>query len=163
MSFESLAAGPVRTILIVLASLVIVGFAARWLNARVGAPAQLGVRNGRLSECPGSPNCVVSGTEDAAHRVEPLPLPEGRSLADLRAVVEELGRARLVDERPDYLHFEIRTPGLGFIDDVELLADLPARVVHIRSASRVGYSDLGVNRRRVEEIRRRWNIVSRPR
>jgi uncharacterized protein (DUF1499 family) len=126
-------------------------------------PADLGVRDGRLALCPTSPNCVSSqaAPDDAEHHVAPLAFPASaqgdpaRTWAQLEAAVRSLERTVVVTLRPDYLHAECSSALLGFVDDLECLLDRGARVVHVRSASRVGYSDLGVNRRRVEELRAR--------
>lgn len=118
-------------------------------------PASLGVKDGRLAPCPAAPNCVSSQAEDAAHRVAPLPLagtPDD-ALKRLKQVLTALPRTAIVTASDGYLHAECKSRLIGFVDDVELLVDEQARVIHIRSASRVGYSDLGVNRQRVEQIR----------
>jgi uncharacterized protein (DUF1499 family) len=120
-------------------------------------PASLGVQGGRLAPCPAAPNCVSSQAEDAAHRVEPLPIvgTTQETLDKLREVLTALPRTAIVSTSDGYVHAECKSWLIGFVDDVELLVDEHAGVVHIRSSSRVGYSDLGVNRRRVEEIRNR--------
>jgi uncharacterized protein (DUF1499 family) len=117
---------------------------------------RIGVVDGRLQPCPGSPNCVCSQPSDASHHVAPLPLdgdPTG-AIPKLRQLVASMPRTRIVTTTAAYLHAEFRSWLLGFVDDVEFLVDADAGVVHVRSASRTGYSDLGVNRRRVETIRR---------
>jgi uncharacterized protein (DUF1499 family) len=115
----------------------------------------LGVVNGRLADCPDSPNCVSSQSDDPEHRVEPLPLRGSGSeaLARLRSVLAAMPHTRIVEEQGDYLHAEATSLVFGFVDDVELLVDEGAKVIHVRSASRVGHSDLGVNRDRVERLR----------
>jgi uncharacterized protein (DUF1499 family) len=117
-------------------------------------PPALGVKDNRLSPCPASPNCVSSQSDDAKHRIDSLrftsTLPE--AMAGLRKIVLGMERTTLVRESPDYLHAEFRS-FLGFVDDVEFFGDESQKVIHMRSASRVGYWDLGVNRRRMESIR----------
>ncbi len=76
------------------------------------------------------------------------------ALKKLKGTVLSLPRTRLVSETPKYLHFECRSAILRFVDDLEFLVDVERNVIHCRSASRVGYSDLGVNRNRVEQVRR---------
>jgi uncharacterized protein (DUF1499 family) len=122
-------------------------------------PAAPGVRDGRLAPCPSSPNCVSSQAGDDAHRVAPLPFTgtAGAAIGRLTAIVRSLPRASVVTTTGTYLHAEFRSAVFRFVDDVEFLADEPAGVIHVRSASRVGFSDLGVNRRRIEAIRSRWN------
>jgi uncharacterized protein (DUF1499 family) len=117
---------------------------------------QLGVTQGqRLVPCPDSPNCVCSHDAAASHAIAPLSFSGDPAEAweRLRTVMAGLPRQRLVESRPGYLRYEFRSRLFRFVDDVELLLDAPARVIHVRSASRVGHSDLGVNRRRVEAIR----------
>jgi uncharacterized protein (DUF1499 family) len=118
-------------------------------------PDNLGVVNGRLADCPDSPNCVSSQSDDPEHRVEPLPLlgSASETLGRLKSILEAMPRTRVVDERESYVHAEATSRVFGFVDDVEFLADEEKQVIHVRSASRVGHSDLGVNRDRVERIR----------
>lgn len=121
-------------------------------------PANLGAREGRLAPVPRTPNAVSSQAHDEAHRVEPLRYAGdgAAAFARLRDLVADWPGATIVAETPGYLHAEFQTRWLGFVDDLELLLDPAAAVVHVRSASRLGYSDLGTNRRRVEAIRRRF-------
>lgn len=120
-------------------------------------PSGLGLDGGRLRACPASPNCVSSeeGT-DEAHRVAPLPaaasLEETR--ARLREALAACGDHELVVDEPVYLRATFRTSLFGFRDDVELRIDQAGGLVHVRSASRVGHSDLGANRARVERLRK---------
>jgi uncharacterized protein (DUF1499 family) len=120
-------------------------------------PEGLGVRDGHLRGCPRSPNCVSSDASDAEHRVEPLRL-RGDPDAAWRAAVEEVAaspRTRIVTRNRSYLHAECRSPLLGFVDDLELQLRADEGLLAVRSASRLGYSDLGVNRKRVEGLRGR--------
>jgi uncharacterized protein (DUF1499 family) len=121
-------------------------------------PDGLGARNGKLKACPGSPNCVSTQAQDDEHRIEPIAYSGERATvkAQLLNVIRAMGGTKIVVEQPDYVYVEFRTPGLQFVDDVEFYFDDEAQVVHFRSASRLGYSDLGLNRRRMEEIRRRF-------
>ena len=111
-----------------------------------------------LAPCPDRPNCVSSLAEDDTHRIEPLPLegePE-EALERLRQIIEEMPRATVDEIEAGYLKARFRSRVFGFTDDLELVVDSEAGVIHVRSASRVGYSDLGVNRKRVDEIRSRF-------
>jgi uncharacterized protein (DUF1499 family) len=111
--------------------------------------------SGRLTPCPASPNCVSSQAADDAHSIEPLRISgdAARALQDLRRIIEAMPRVRIVRATDTELHAEFTSRLFRFVDDVDCLLDAPAGVIHIRSASRTGYSDLGVNRRRVEAIR----------
>ena len=123
-------------------------------------PGDLGVRDGRLAPCKPTPNCVASQADRAAdpgHYVPPLAIrgePEA-AWAALVAAVRATPRVHIVAESPGYLYAEYASRVFGFVDDVELQLDPSAKVVHVRSASRVGRSDFGVNRARIEELRAR--------
>ena len=121
-------------------------------------PAGLGARDGKLLPCPSSPKCVSSQAPDEGHRVAPLAYsgPAQEAWYRVRSVVASLPRTSVVSDTGSYLHVEFTSLLFRFVDDVEFLADDNTKVIHIRSASRLGTSDLGVNRKRVEEIRRRW-------
>jgi uncharacterized protein (DUF1499 family) len=122
------------------------------------APGPFGVRNSSLLPCPDSPNCVVSTGGDASHTVEPLRF-EGdpaEAMRRLHDVIVSLPGARIVIESSEYMHVEVRSRLFGFVDDVELLLDAAGGRIDIRSASRVGYGDLGANRARAREIARRF-------
>jgi uncharacterized protein (DUF1499 family) len=124
-------------------------------------PADLGPSGGRLAPCPGSPNCVSSQADDGAHRVAPLTFAgePAEAWARLRAVLGGMPRTRVVTATETYLHAECASRVFRFVDDVEFLLDRDARVIHVRSGSRAGHSDLGVNRRRVEAIRQAMTLT----
>ena len=119
----------------------------------------VGIRESRLTPCPDSPNCISSQGSDSAYTVEPLTYDSEaeKIIADLKVVVGSMKGATLVSESAAYLHVEFQSDVFRFIDDVEFMVDDMAKVVHVRSASRVGYYDFGVNRRRIEKIRQAWN------
>ena len=118
-------------------------------------PASLGLHGSTLSPCPASPNCVSSDAADPSHRVPPfelaIPSPEAWQIAG--SAVSSLPRTVVVVQTPDYLHAECSSALFGFVDDLELQLRAPERLIAVRSASRLGYSDLGVNRARVEALR----------
>lgn len=128
------------------------------------APTDLGVRDGRLRPPSKTPNSVSSQADlwagvvgrDGA-RIAPLALvgDGDATIARLRAIVQAMPGATLVTERPDYLYVQFRSRWLGFVDDTEFWVDPATQVVQVRSASRIGQSDLGVNRARIEAIRGR--------
>lgn len=141
-----------------LAALVVAAPAVAAAGLLAGRrPEGLGAPGGRLSPCRTSPNCVCSQAADAAHFIEPLPFPPSATgaMAALRRVVESMERTRIVRADEGYLYAEFASRLLGFVDDVEFALDPAARVIHVRSASRLGSRDFGVNRRRIEEIRAR--------
>lgn len=109
----------------------------------------------RLADCPDRPNCVSSEAQAAGRAIAPLRLKSNQAAAwsAIREVVERLPRCTIVKATDRYLHAECRSRLFGFTDDLELLFDTSTGSVAIRSASRVGYWDLGVNRKRVEALR----------
>jgi uncharacterized protein (DUF1499 family) len=121
-------------------------------------PDNLGVQDGLLAPCPHSPNCVSSQATDERHRIAPLTFADepDTAWARLRLVLNGRADATLIEEQPGYLRFELRTT--LFVDDAEFLLDPVNRVIHVRSASRLGYSDLGKNRSRMEEIRAQFAL-----
>lgn len=119
-------------------------------------PTNLGVKEGKLAPCPSSPNCVVSqGDEDAEHAIAPLAYSGNPALAiaKLTDIVRAMPRTTIVEATDNYLYAEFASKLMGFVDDVEFYLDPTASVIQVRSASRLGQSDLGVNRKRVEAIR----------
>lgn len=119
-------------------------------NLKGKKPNNLGVKDGKLTACPGTPNCVNSQSDDAQSKIEPLPIV---SMAEIKKVLQGMERATIIEETDKYLYAEFKSRLMGYVDDVEFYLDSDANVVQVRSASRLGKSDLGVNRKRVEEIR----------
>jgi uncharacterized protein (DUF1499 family) len=118
-------------------------------------PDDLGLHEGRLRSCPSSPNCVSSEAGDDAHRIDAFRI-RGEPAAAWRTLVEVVGaapRTKVVTDENGYLHAECTSLLMGFVDDLELQLRADEGVVAVRSASRLGYGDLGANRRRVEELR----------
>ncbi len=119
-------------------------------------PSNLGVNGGKLAAVPDSPNCVSSqaATNDKEHYIAPLTLAGGSSeaIAKLKATVQAMDGTEIIEETGDYLYAEFTTKLMGYVDDVEFYAD-GSGTVQVRSASRLGKSDLGLNRKRVEAIR----------
>lgn len=133
--------------------LIVMNFAWSFLTRNQSAA---GLVDGKLTPCPDSPNCVCSEyPEDTVHdhAIEPIQLPEGvDGMAVITAVIEDLG-GTLQTSNETYLAATFRTKFFRFTDDVEVRLDAENGVMHIRSASRAGYGDMGLNRQRVEEIR----------
>ena len=121
-------------------------------------PTDLGVKAGHLSACPPSPNCVSSQSADDAHYTASLAY-EGdpqEAFDRLKQIVADMDAVAIVTDEADYLYAEFSSRIFGFVDDVELYLDRENESVQVRSASRLGESDLGVNRKRVAEIRQLW-------
>ena len=118
-------------------------------------PSNLGVKSGQLNGCPTSPNCVSSQSSDAGHKIEPLTYDstEEKAIAQLKEIIEAIDNAKIIEINDNYLYVEFTSKLMGFVDDVEFYLDTTAAVIQVRSASRLGQSDLGVNRQRIEAIR----------
>lgn len=114
---------------------------------------ELGLVKGQLRSCPASPNCVCSEGETDEHAIEPLRFSGSPDAAWSRliAVIESTPNAQIITQENDYLRAEFVTPLMRYVDDVEFR--LTPEAIHVRSASRVGRSDLGANRQRVESLR----------
>lgn len=145
-----------RRIALRLARAVLIVLAVFALLSMTGSvPNNLGLTGGKLAPCPDSPNCVSSAATDPRHAIASFALDRspGAAKEELRSAIAKLPRAKLISETESYLRFEFRSLIFRFVDDVEFHLDTATNTIHVRSASRVGHSDLGVNRRRVEAIR----------
>lgn len=109
---------------------------------------KLGIINERLIACPDKPNCVSSFDSDK-HYIKPI--KSSKSLAEIKKSILELKNVKLISEEDNYLHFTFSSNVFSFIDDLELLH--VDNKYHLRSSSRVGHSDLGANRKRIEKLR----------
>ena len=120
------------------------------LTACAGEPPQnIGVQDGRLTPCPESPNCVSSFDTDETHAITPI----AANLEQIEQVLLGMEAVNIVEAGDDYLYAEFTSRIMGFVDDVEFMYDRAAGITHVRSASRLGYGDMGVNRERIEAIR----------
>ncbi len=122
-------------------------------------PDNLGVKDGKLAPPRRTPNSVSSQADpaDTEHHVSPIAF-KGDTVAAMAAVrkaVESMQGATVIRHEGAYLYAEFRTRLMRFVDDVELMYDEKAGLLHVRSASRLGRRDFGVNRARVESLRRR--------
>ena len=116
-------------------------------------PSNLGVKDGKLAACPGNPNCVNSQAGGGKHGIGALAFSGDAAAAmqKLAGIVAALPGAQVIEGKADYLRVEFSTALMGFVDDVEFYCD--GKAIQVRSASRLGYSDFGVNRKRIEAIR----------
>lgn len=117
--------------------------------------SSLGVNNGHLAACPASPNCAVSQDADAKHAIAPIAYHVDRDKAreTLLKVLTVVPRTEVIEQTDNYIHALSKSRIFKFVDDVEFYFPTNESVIHMRSASRIGDSDLGVNRRRLEQIR----------
>lgn len=144
--------------LLILLSMAFTGFLyLQAVNSRTMDVAS-GHDNGRLLPCPASPNCVSSQVPaDDSHYIAPIADPDGTGWAALSLRIAAMEGAELIRLEGNYAHFNFQTPLMGFVDDVEFYYTPESAVIHVRSASRVGYSDGNTNRKRVEAIRSVFN------
>lgn len=162
-------------ILIILASsLVFPGKSLAVSSSQIGAlplvknifagntPDNLGVNDGRLPSCPDSPNCVVSQNADTTHSIAPIAYDTDLATArdTLLKVLSVVPRTQIVEQTDNYIYARSQSRLMGFIDDLEFYFPEDEQVIHLRSASRLGESDLGVNRRRLEQIRLAFNDLN---
>lgn len=169
------AAGPFRATFVLLAAVVVVVLGAGQLGLLAGTPpTDLGVHDGRLKAPSTTSNSVSSQANlwdghpmQLMAQIAPLPLPKNNNPAEallrVRLVVQAMPGAEVVTHSADYLYVRFTTRWLGFVDDAEFWADPARRVIQVRSASRLGASDLGVNRARIERIRAALATPAAPR
>ncbi len=123
-------------------------------------PSNLGVQSGRLQACPASPNCVCSYDTDAEHGIEPIEYSKSpaEAMVVLKQIIQDMPRTEIITASADYLYAEFTSKLMGYVDDVEFYFD--GGVIQVRSASRLGQSDLGVNRKRIEDIRAQMHAAA---
>ena len=136
-----------------------------WSTSGCSAPRpdNLGLKNNLLLSCPKSPNCVLSQASDPKHQIHPIHYTSSVEIAKekLIKVIQSMDGTRIITQDEVYWHVEFTTRWLRFIDDVEFYFPESEALIHLRSASRSGYWDLGVNRKRVEKIRSRFEELAR--
>ncbi|WP_417598961.1 DUF1499 domain-containing protein [Oceanospirillum sp.] len=139
---------------------VVLGSIIAFLTGCMHDIPKLGVENNRLKPCPDTPNCVASHPDtQESQKIPPILYTAEQTQAynQMEALLTEQSDAIVITrEHAHYLRADFRTPLMGFIDDVEFYFQVPG-VIAVRSASRIGYSDFGVNRRRIEEIRKAFS------
>ncbi|MCG8352124.1 MAG: DUF1499 domain-containing protein [Chloroflexales bacterium] len=146
-----------RKFILSAVGLIALGIGGLILYTRTSPPSQppnLGVTNGQLAPCPDSPNCVSTQSSTEQHGMDALPYTTSQETAAviLLDIINSMPRTELITSETDYIHATFRSQVFGFVDDVEFYIDPQANLVHFRSASRLGRSDLGVNRARMDEI-----------
>lgn len=148
---------PFLLVLLLVALLPVVSLARLSFVSR--KPDNLGVINGRLADCPSSPNCVCTQGGDTEHHMEPLDFSgtSDEAMERLKAVVAAMSRSKIVTADERYMHVEFTSRLFRFADDVEFLIEPETKTIHFRSASRVGRSDLGVNRQRLATSRQQFD------
>jgi uncharacterized protein (DUF1499 family) len=140
--------------LVILIGVILIGFS---IASR--KQPELGLNNGQLQPCPATPNCVCSEYQVEDAYIEPFTYTSTseQAWARVKRVIAETGGV-VISETADYLHVVYETPLLRYRDDVEFRLDKNNQQIQVRSASRVGRSDMGTNRKRVEKI---WVVFER--
>lgn len=119
-------------------------------------PKNLGVNAGKLAACPNKPNCVSSQVDASdAHYIAPIPftISAADAMAKIKTIIGAMPRTQIIGSTENYLNAECASKLMGFVDDTEFYIDAAAKLIHVRSASRLGYRDFNVNRERIEAIR----------
>jgi uncharacterized protein (DUF1499 family) len=144
-------------ILIVIGLFVILALLLTVLSC-ASNPPKVQLVDGKLRPCPSSPNCVSSESDSASSRIEPLTFqcPPEKAWSALKETIREMG-GKIQEEHDGYLWATFTSKLFRFVDDVEFRMVSSDGMIHVRSGSRVGYSDLGVNRKRVEKLRTIFN------
>jgi uncharacterized protein (DUF1499 family) len=119
-----------------------------------GERQPIGIAAGTLAACPSTPNCVSSTTDSERHAIAPFTIVGTPEVAwhALHEVIAGMKRTEVITDRDDYLHVECTSRVFGFVDDLEFQLRADENLIAVRSASRIGYADHGVNRGRVEHV-----------
>jgi uncharacterized protein (DUF1499 family) len=114
----------------------------------------IGIKDGKLKPCPKSPNCVSTQSLDEKHKLKPLEYTgtDEEAKLKIKGMIATFKRTKLITEEQNYLHYEFRTATFKFVDDVEFYFDETAKLIHFRSAARLGWSDMSVNKKRMLKI-----------
>ena len=143
--------------IIVILALPLAGIIAFFvLGLMSQSGSAIGLVEGKLSKCPDNPNCICTEYEaDVSHYIDPITLSESKpsdALSSLKKTIQEMGGS-IQSESESYLAATFTSPIFRFVDDLEIRIDTDQKIIHLRSASRVGYGDRGVNRKRVKRLK----------
>jgi uncharacterized protein (DUF1499 family) len=124
------------------------------------SPTNIGIQSGHLTTCFVSPNCVSSQAQDEQHFIQPLTFQgdNQKAIAFLATIINNQPRTKIIKQTDDYLYVEFTSKWMGFVDDVEFYVNPQENIIEVKSASRLGESDLGINRNRIETIRKQLII-----
>lgn len=149
------------TILIAFGGLLLFWLLVVGYNLLSGPPTGLGIQDGRLADVPRSPNAVSSYATGEQYGIQPIPFSGDPKdvRSDIVQVLEQMPRSEIIEQQDLYVRAEFQSAFFRFVDDVEFLIDPSEEVVHFRSASRLGHSDLGVNRTRMEDFKERFQAI----
>ena len=144
---------------IILAAAILLFFVSHSAIKNNRIPSDTGIENGKLSPIPKSPNAVSSQTDDVKKKVEPLVFKDTFEVTKkaVLSAFEKYGNIEIIKNNENYIHAVNITGIMKYKDDIEIFFDVNERLVHYRSASRIGYSDMGLNRKRYNEIARLYS------
>jgi uncharacterized protein (DUF1499 family) len=119
------------------------------------APTNLGISDGKLAPCLSTPNCVSSQASDPQHQIDPISYSSSTTEAydQVKKLLESQKRIQIITQTDNYIYAIATSHLMGFVDDVEFYFQPDTKVIDVRSSSRIGESDLGVNRQRIEQVR----------
>jgi uncharacterized protein (DUF1499 family) len=146
-----------KIVLIIIAILILGVFVGLFVLGLISQSGEAtGMVEAKLARCPDRPNCICSEFEtDVTHYVDPVKFSitvDSEVLSRLKKIVEEMG-GRIQAENDNYLAVSFTSSFFRFVDDLEIRIDADQKMIHLRSAARVGYSDRGVNKKRVEQLK----------
>lgn len=135
--------------------LAMISIASIFTGCSGNVPDTIGLKEGKLAECSSKPNCVSSMTKDKTHFIEPFVYSGdyNKTRTVIIEIIKSQDRADIISDTDNYIHAVFKSKLFRFADDVEFLMDDKNKIIHVRSASRIGYSDMGVNRKRIESLR----------
>ena len=140
--------------LILFLLVVIAAVTALFIFGRISASGEApGLIDGQLARCPQTPNCVCSEfKDDISHYIEPLSMVTTQEFSTIITAIGNIG-GEVVSQSNNYLAARFSSQLFGFVDDVEIRLDPEQGIIQFRSASRIGHSDFGVNRKRIEQLK----------
>ena len=117
-------------------------------------PLDIGAKNGQFIDCPASPNCVSTQTTSKKHKMAPIAYTgtQEEAKTKLLKIIAEMPRTTVTENKESYIHTEFKSKMMKYVDDVEFFFDDTQKLIHFRSASRKGYHDMGVNKKRMTVI-----------
>jgi uncharacterized protein (DUF1499 family) len=144
--------------IIIIVSLIVVAILALFVLGQMSRSGEAnGLFEAKLTKCPDKPNCICTEfVADASHYIEPIDLSQSNAaevLSRLKNSIREMGGS-LQAEADNYLAFTFTSSIFRFVDDLEIRIDKDLKIIHMRSASRVGHSDRGVNKKRIEQLKK---------
>jgi len=124
---------------------------------------KLGIVDGKFYPCPKTPNCVSTQSSDEIHKIKPIAYANSKEevMQKIIKIVQSMKRTSIDTKKDNYIHATFKSRIFRFVDDVEFYFDDKEKLIHFKSASRVGKNDLGVNRKRMEEIRKRLKLLNK--